>query len=182
LSKGCQVVCKYLIKHAGTAIAIKDMSEYPLENEILILPYALFKVKRIRKNSMGKGGDITEIDVEEDKQVKWTLQKPYQSSQTHTSVKKKTTKNEEEIFDRHDLAKRRKEEFGIDSAMDTFAKMRNDAMKGIGSRNDLAKSKIGRRIVIESHSYDRAHMKIDDEENDSNSLTASNEQSYRTPI
>jgi hypothetical protein len=189
-SKGFKVICKYLIKHAGTAIAVENMSEFSFEQEVIILPYASFKVKRIQKNPMGKGGEITEIDVEEDEQVKWTLKNSYQSSQTHTSVKNKTTKKEDDddndsyakmfkdsqekgIFDLDDLAKWRKEEFGIDSSTDTFAKMRNDAKKGKLSKNDLANWKKESGVVTKGDNYD-------DEENDSNIFTASNEQSYAT--
>ena len=44
-SKKHQVLCIYRIKHNSTALAIEDFSKFPSEEEVLILPYACFKVK-----------------------------------------------------------------------------------------------------------------------------------------
>jgi hypothetical protein len=196
-SEGFGVVCKYLIKHSGIAIAVENMSEYLFEQEVIILPYASFKVKRIQKNPMGNGGEITEIDVEECEQDKWTLKKSYQSSQTHTSVKKKTTKKEDDddndsytkmfkdsqekgTIDPTDLAKWKKESFGIDPSTDTYAKIWNDAKKGKFSKNDLANWKKESGVVTKGDNYDDSDMESYDGENDPSIFTASNEQSYST--
>ncbi|CAF2812470.1 unnamed protein product [Rotaria sp. Silwood2] len=189
------VVCKYLIKHTGTALAIEDISEYPFEKEVLILPYASFKVKSVRKSS-GKVDVITEIHVEEEDQVKWTMKKSSKTSQIHTSVKKKIGGSQNDDDDSYakmfkdsqekgkidpaDLAKWKKESFGIDPETDTYAKIWNDAKKGKFSKSDLAKWKKESGIVTKGADHDDSDLESYDGENDPTIFTASNEQSYAT--
>ncbi|CAF1197971.1 unnamed protein product [Rotaria sordida] len=188
------VVCKYLIKRTGTALAIEEISEYPLEKEVLILPYASFKVKNIRKSS-GKAGVVTEIDVEEEDEMKWTMKKSYNTSQTHTSVKKivgnqshhddtykKMFKDSQEKgkIDSADLSKWKQESFGIDPETDAYAKIWNDAKKGKFSKTDLAKWKKECSMVTEGNHENDSDLESYDGENDPTIFTASNEQSYAT--
>lgn len=195
-SKTLPVICKYLIKNCGTALGIKNISEYPLEMEVLILPYAVFKVKSIQKLT-GKIGSFTEIEVEEDDEMKWTLKKSHHTSQTHSSVKKKTTYSQnvddnnddddnsyEKMFkdsqekgeiDPVDLAKWKKDTFGIDDSTDTYAKIWNDAKNGKISKSDLAKWKQENGIKTK---YDDSDLESYDGENNPTVFTASNHQSY----
>lgn len=195
LCTGHSVICKYLIKTKGTALAIDHISEFPWEQEVLILPYASFKVKSIRK-STGKVGVITEIDVEEEDEVKWTKKKSHQTSQTHTSVKKSTSKsqdNEDNGYDKMfndsqekgkidpaDLAKWKRENFGVDSTSDTYAKIWDDAKNGKISKSDIAKWKKESGIVTKGDDDDDSDLESYDGENNANVFTASNHQSYAT--
>jgi hypothetical protein len=43
------VICVYNIKHQRTALRIENLSQYAMEGEILIMPYTVFKVKRIQQ-------------------------------------------------------------------------------------------------------------------------------------
>ncbi|CAF1496566.1 unnamed protein product [Rotaria sp. Silwood1] len=190
-----EVICKYSIKHTGTALAIENISEYPAEKEVLILPYASFKVKSIRKSS-GKAGVFTEIDVEEEDQVKWTMKESYKTSRTHTSVKKKIVGNQDDDNDVYnkmfkdsqekgkidpaDLAKWKQQSFGIDPETDTYAKIWNDAKKGKFSKSDVAKWKKECGIVTKDDDYNDSDLESYDGENNPNVFTASNEQSYAT--
>lgn len=186
------VVCKYVIKHSGTALAIETLSEYPDEKEVLILPYAVFKVKSIGK-SMGKIGEIIEIEVEEEEeQTKWTLKKSYKTS--HSSVKtskggqhcndayKKMFKDSQEKgkIDPADLAKWKKESFGIDPETDTYAKMWNDGKHGKFSKSDLLKWKKENGFNSKDDEAQDSDLESYDGENDPTIFTASNEQSYAT--
>jgi hypothetical protein len=190
------VVCKYSIKHTGTAIGIEDLSEFPSEKEVLILPYASFKVKNTRK-STGKAGVITEIDVEEEEdQVKWTTKKSYQTSQTHTSVKKKTGRNQDDDNDSYakmfkdsqekgkidpaDLSKWKQESFGVGPEGDTYMKIWNDAKKGKFSKSEVAKWKKENGIITKDDDREDSDLESYDGENNPTIFTASNEQSYAT--
>ncbi|CAF2146063.1 unnamed protein product [Rotaria magnacalcarata] len=204
------VICKYLIKRIGTALAIENISEYPLEQEVLILPYASFRVKRLEK-STGNTGLITEIDIEEEEdeeekeeedegketdQVTRTTKKSYKKSYTHTSVKKTTAgkkDNDNDVYkkmfndsqekgkiDPADLAKWKQESFGIDPANDSYAKIWNDAKKGKFSKSDLAKWKKESGLVTKGDDYEDSDLESYDGENDPTIFTASNEQSYAT--
>ena len=191
-SKNHRVLCIYQIKHNSTALAIEDISKYPSEKEVLILPYACFKVKSIRETA-GEIGVITEMEVEEQDPVKWTLKKSHHSSQSHTSVKKvsggkkddsndaykKMFKDSQEkgSIDPADLAKWKQESFGIDPAADTYAKMWSDAKKGKFSKSDVAKWK---KECGAAASDDDSDLESYDGENNPNVFTASNEQSYAT--
>jgi hypothetical protein len=91
------VICKYSIKHSGTALEIETMSEFPLEKEVLILPYAAFKVKSIRKK-----GSITEIYVEEEDISKWTWTSSSHASHAHTSGKEHAINDQDDDDDDSD--------------------------------------------------------------------------------
>ena len=190
------VVCKYLIRRTGTALGIEDLSEFSFEKEVLILPYAVFKVKSIRKSN-GKIGPITEIHVEEEEDtVRWTTKKSYTSSQTHTSITKKIGRNkidEDNVYakmfkdsqekgkiDQADLAKWKQNSFGIDPSTDTYAKIWNDAKRGKFSKNDLVKWKKESGLATKDNDYDDSDIESYDGENDPTIFTASNEQSYAT--
>lgn len=185
------VVCTYITKHQGTALAIEDLSEYPDEKEVLILPYAAFKVKSISQSTR-KSNQVIEIVAEEEDSVKWTLQKSYKSSQTHSSVKKTTGAGQdsyEKMFkdsqekgsiDPADLAKWKQESFGIDSENDTYGKIWSDAKKGKYSKSDLAKWKKEAGVVSNGGDPDDSDIESIDGENNPNVFTASNEQSYAT--
>ncbi len=41
-------MCKYRIKHPRTALHIENSSQYPVEGEVLIMPYTVFKIKNKR--------------------------------------------------------------------------------------------------------------------------------------
>ncbi|CAM4919098.1 unnamed protein product [Rotaria socialis] len=202
------VVCKYLIKRIGTALAIENISEYPWEQEVLILPYASFRVKRLEK-STGNAGPITEIDIEEEEdeaeeeeegketdQVTRTTKKSYKKSYTHTSVEKTTVGKKDHSHDVYkkmfndsqekgkidptDLAKWKQESFGIDPANDSYAKIWSDAKKGKFSKSDLAKWKKESGLVTKGDDYEDSDLESYDGENDPTIFTASNEQSYAT--
>ncbi|UJR07999.1 hypothetical protein I4U23_012278 [Adineta vaga] len=196
-AKKLKVICKYSIKHKETALDIETLSEFGHEKEVLILPYATFKVNDIRK-STGKNNDITEIDVEEiDEQVKWTKKSSYQSSHSHVASKTKTNANknaatgddddsydkmfkdaqEKSHIDPADLAQWGKSSFGTDSGADTYAKIWNDAKKGKFSKSDVAKWKKESGAVGNG---DDSDLDSYDGDNDPSVFTASNEQSYAT--
>lgn len=62
------VICKYQIKHRRTALHIEDISQYANEAEILIMPYSVFKVKKIEQVQYPYTENIqnvTEIELEE---------------------------------------------------------------------------------------------------------------------
>ncbi|CAF3688360.1 unnamed protein product [Rotaria socialis] len=63
------VVCKYHIKHHRTALHIENISQYAHEGEILIMPYSVFKVKKIDTNVklsfLQNVSQVTEIHLEE---------------------------------------------------------------------------------------------------------------------
>ncbi|CAF1174988.1 unnamed protein product [Adineta ricciae] len=191
-----KVVCKYLIKHEGTALDIEAISEFEHEREVLILPYASFKVKSIQK-STGINNDITQIDVEEiEEQVKWTKKSSFHSSHSHVSAKKKTNTNTNDEDDSYqkmfkdaqengkidpaDLAKWTKTSFGTDSGADTYAKIWNDAKKGKFSKSDVAKWKKQSGAVSNGDDLNDSDLDSIDGENDPSVFTASNEQSYAT--
>lgn len=189
-SKKHRVLCIYHIKHNSTALAIEHISLYPTEKEVLILPYASFKVKSIRQSD-GESDSITEMQLEEQDPVKWTLKKSHHSSQSHTSVKKvgggkkdndaydKMFKDSQEkgTIDPADLAKWKEQSFGIDPASDTYAKIWNDAKKGKISKTDLDKWK---KQCGNDQSDDDFDLQSIDGENNPSVFTASNQQSYST--
>ena len=189
-SKKYQVLCIYQIKYSSTALAIENISKYPDEKEVLILPYASFKVKSIREIPGETGTTITEMEVEEEDPVKWTLKKSHHSSQSHTSVKKVTGGKKDDAYDKMfkdsqekgaidsaDLVKWKQESFGIDPAADTYAKMWNDAKKGKLSKSDVVKWK---KECGAAAGDDDSDLESIDGENNPNVFTASNEQSYVT--
>ena len=192
-SEGLKVLCKYGIKHPGTALAIEDLSDYPYEKEVLILPYAVFKVKYIRKTT-DSSGVIIEIDIEEDDAVKWTTKNSHHTSQMHTSVKKKTSGNqnndsyakmfkdsqEKGEIDPADLAKWTQESFGIDPAAAAYAKIYSDAKKGKFSKSDVAKWKKENGLSTSGDGQLDSDSESYDGENNTNTFTASNQQSYAT--
>jgi hypothetical protein len=62
------VMCVYHIKHRRTALHIENSSQYANEGEILIMPYTVFKVKRIghiQPSSLPTDQTMTEIEFEE---------------------------------------------------------------------------------------------------------------------
>ncbi|CAF2102786.1 unnamed protein product [Rotaria magnacalcarata] len=62
------VICKYQIKHRRTALYIEDVSQYANEAEILIMPYSVFKVKKIEQVQYSyteNVENVTEIELEE---------------------------------------------------------------------------------------------------------------------
>ncbi|CAF3404044.1 unnamed protein product [Rotaria socialis] len=62
------VICKYQIKHRRTALYIEDMSQYANEAEILIMPYSVFKVKKMEQVQYSYTENVenaTEIELEE---------------------------------------------------------------------------------------------------------------------
>jgi hypothetical protein len=62
------VMCKYHIKHRRTALHIENSSQYVNKGEVLIMPYAVFKVNKIRQIKAPYAPDeqlITEIELEE---------------------------------------------------------------------------------------------------------------------
>jgi hypothetical protein len=62
------VMCKYQIKHPRTALHIENSSQYPVEGEVLIMPYTVFKINNKRTMTASYLLDnqmITEIEFEE---------------------------------------------------------------------------------------------------------------------
>jgi hypothetical protein len=60
------VLLKYTIKQNETAIDIEDLSVIPDEEEVLILPFSVFKIKnRVEKCSHTSSTMLVEIDLEE---------------------------------------------------------------------------------------------------------------------
>ncbi|CAF1287354.1 unnamed protein product [Adineta steineri] len=62
------IMCKYIIKHHRTALHIENISQYTSEGEILIMPYTVFKINKIKKvkpSYLPDGQSITEIQLEE---------------------------------------------------------------------------------------------------------------------
>ncbi|CAF3378814.1 unnamed protein product [Rotaria sp. Silwood2] len=62
------ILCKYRIKHRRTALHIEDLSQYANEGEILIMPYSVFKVKKIDQVQLSFTQNVqyvTEIELEE---------------------------------------------------------------------------------------------------------------------
>jgi hypothetical protein len=62
------VMCKYKIKRPRTALNIENSSQYPVEGEVLIMPYTVFKIKNKRTSTpsyIPTGQTITEIEFEE---------------------------------------------------------------------------------------------------------------------
>ncbi|CAF1501094.1 unnamed protein product, partial [Adineta steineri] len=62
------IMCKYIIKHHRTALHIENISQYTSEGEILIMPYTVFKINKIKKvkpSYLPDGQLITEIQLEE---------------------------------------------------------------------------------------------------------------------
>ncbi|CAF1230510.1 unnamed protein product [Rotaria sordida] len=62
------VMCVYNIKHRRTALHIENSSQYANEGEILIMPYTVFKVKRInhiKPSYLVENQTMTEIELEE---------------------------------------------------------------------------------------------------------------------
>ncbi|CAF1417270.1 unnamed protein product [Rotaria sordida] len=59
-------LCKYLIKQNSTAINIENLSMNQHEKEILILPFSVFKVVKIKRNDFDSTNTISiEIELEE---------------------------------------------------------------------------------------------------------------------
>ncbi|CAF3271615.1 unnamed protein product [Rotaria sp. Silwood2] len=67
--KKVSVMFKYIIKDGknASAFSLEEISEYPNEKEVLILPQAIFKVKSISK-PQENGNDKYELELEEDEQ------------------------------------------------------------------------------------------------------------------
>ncbi|CAF2646513.1 unnamed protein product [Rotaria sp. Silwood2] len=61
------VMCTYEIKHRRTALYIENSSQYVMESEILIMPYTVFKVKKIEPVKRPELSDehFTNIELEE---------------------------------------------------------------------------------------------------------------------
>jgi hypothetical protein len=62
------IMCKYQIKHQRTALHIENSSQYPVEGEVLIMPYTVFKIRNKRRMTTSYLPDnqmITEIEFEE---------------------------------------------------------------------------------------------------------------------
>ncbi|CAF4452398.1 unnamed protein product [Rotaria sp. Silwood2] len=60
IKKAC--ICKYKIRKAHTALAIQELSVYPQEQEVLIVPYSAFQVVQIQE-IRSDYGVITEIEL-----------------------------------------------------------------------------------------------------------------------
>ncbi|CAF1238290.1 unnamed protein product [Didymodactylos carnosus] len=88
------VLCKYVIKYPTTALAIEDLSEYPNEKEVLILPYASFVVKQLQNPS--KKGEVIKIEMEEKEPTKYTTVHKSKLVQKSSS---KSKPDEPELFD-----------------------------------------------------------------------------------
>ncbi|CAF1007578.1 unnamed protein product [Didymodactylos carnosus] len=58
------VLCKYETRNERTALAIETMSEFPGEKEVLILPYAAFKVINVIKYDKSKAKEKFSLDYE----------------------------------------------------------------------------------------------------------------------
>jgi hypothetical protein len=61
-------MCVYHVKHRRTALHIENSSQYANEGEILIMPYTVFKVKKISQTKpsyLPKDQTMTEIELEE---------------------------------------------------------------------------------------------------------------------
>jgi hypothetical protein len=61
-------MCVYHVKHRRTALHIENSSQYANEGEILIMPYTVFKVKKIFQTKplyLPKDQTMTEIELEE---------------------------------------------------------------------------------------------------------------------
>ncbi|UJR19989.1 hypothetical protein I4U23_023123 [Adineta vaga] len=62
------IMCIYYIKHHRTALHIENSSQYANEGEVLIMPYSVFRVRRIaqiKPEYIPKGQTMTEIELEE---------------------------------------------------------------------------------------------------------------------
>ena len=62
------VVCKYDIRHQRTGLYIENSSQYANEGEILIMPYSVFKVKKVQQVKASFLPDdrlMTEIELQE---------------------------------------------------------------------------------------------------------------------
>ena len=55
-------ICKYKIRKAHTALSIEDLSIYPHEQEVLIIPYSAFQVVNIQEITRDDGV-LTEIEL-----------------------------------------------------------------------------------------------------------------------
>ena len=62
------IMCIYYIRYRRTALKIEELSQYANEGEILIMPYTVFKVKKIEQIKplyLSNGQTVTEIELEE---------------------------------------------------------------------------------------------------------------------
>lgn len=60
MEKSC--ICKYKIRKEHTALSIQELSAFPHEQEVLIIPYSAFQVVNIKTIST-EHGSITEIEL-----------------------------------------------------------------------------------------------------------------------
>ncbi|CAF2388658.1 unnamed protein product [Rotaria sp. Silwood2] len=59
-------ICTYKIQTERSALSIMEISEYPNEKEVLVMPYTAFRVKSIRTNSTNESNQPNfSIDLEE---------------------------------------------------------------------------------------------------------------------
>ncbi|CAF0833924.1 unnamed protein product [Adineta steineri] len=190
-----QVICKYSIKYTGTALAIETISKFPDEKEVLILPYAAFKVKSI-KNSIKNASGITEITVEEENSVEWPIKKPYQTSHMNTSVEKQTAENQDGNDDRFsqmfkdsqekgeidsdDIARWKQTSFGINPSINIYTELRSNVKQSNLSADDLTKWKKDYGLGTKDDDHEHPNIESRDTEAHSKIFTAFNKQSYAT--
>lgn len=190
------VICKYTIKNIGTALRIEDLSEFKQEREILILPYAIFKVKAIRK-SQSKKGPMMEICVEEQDQIEDSdNEEGFVNGEAKLVVKKQHHKVvEQQCIQIHKVS-------GAGGSSDNFDKIWKDVKKGkvnlsniegfmddssnvsvwqqkkVSMHNDLKHGKFGGNTISIKHKD--LNINSDDDEENPNIIHASNHQSYTT--
>ncbi|UJR19189.1 hypothetical protein I4U23_022319 [Adineta vaga] len=95
--KKVKVICRYTIKCPSTALDIQSFSVFGDEKEVLILPYAAFRVTRIREPS-GQNEDVTKIEAEEEEQVEWANQHPRPSSPGSSLVHKSSSQSSSSMY------------------------------------------------------------------------------------
>ncbi|CAF3404300.1 unnamed protein product [Rotaria sp. Silwood2] len=62
------VLCRYDIRNLTTAYDIEELSNIPVESEVLIFPFSAFTVTRVQKTSSGS----VEIDLDECRIAEWS--------------------------------------------------------------------------------------------------------------
>ena len=53
------VLCVYHITQLRTAMHVRDISDFPDEDEVLIRPFTVFYVKKVERASLGDDGERT---------------------------------------------------------------------------------------------------------------------------
>ncbi|CAF3052171.1 unnamed protein product [Rotaria sp. Silwood2] len=194
-SSDIPVICKYTINNISTALKIEEFSKFKKEQEVLILPYAVFKVKNVQK-SEGKKGPMVEIDVEEqdqdddddneedfaNNQVKIIKKEKHQKIVTQKCItvhKVGYDAGSNDNFEK--IWKNAKEKGQIDlSDLDGVMNANSDVtawkQKKVSVHNDLKHGKFGGNAITIKHKD--LNMNSDDDEESPNMIHASNHQSY----